>query len=134
MTTFVNDPPNDGNGKLIALVGFGIGLQLASAALVKYAMSPQTLTAGLVVIFVVIVLLLNFARLLVWNSIHKHYPISLAYPLSALFFPAVVGVAWAMGERISLMQVMGAFTVMIGVTLILSSNSRRSVDAPPAGK
>jgi len=60
-------------------------------------------------------------RFFIWSGIYKRYPISLAYPLSAIFFPGVVLMAWAMGEAIGAMQVAGATLVMAGVVLVVTS-------------
>jgi drug/metabolite transporter (DMT)-like permease len=88
---------------------------------VKYAaILPMKSAMLLVAAALVLVICLNFGRLLVWNAIHKRYPVSLAYPLSAIFFPGVVIIAWLMGEPVDGMQIAGGIVVMIGVLLMLS--------------
>lgn len=106
---------------LLALVAASVGLQLISAFLVKTASTIAHPELTLITGMLLIVLILNFGRFLIWNNIHKKYPVSLAYPLSAIFFPAIVLIAWAMGERIGLMQLFGATLVMIGVARIVTT-------------
>jgi drug/metabolite transporter (DMT)-like permease len=115
----------------MTLVAASISLQLGSAALVKHAMSPDSLNRSFVVLAILIVLSANFGRLIIWNAIHKRYPISFAYPMSALFFPGVLLVAWLLGEPIGWMQVAGALTVMLGVILILAPHAPKPAKFPP---
>jgi drug/metabolite transporter (DMT)-like permease len=106
---------------LLGLVTLSVGLQLVNALLVKLAAAtpspPLLVFAGLLFA----VLALGFVRFVIWSGIYKRYPISLAYPLSAIFFPGVVLMAWAMGEPIGAMQVAGATLVMAGVALVVTS-------------
>jgi drug/metabolite transporter (DMT)-like permease len=113
---------------LVSLVLTSVGLQLINAALVKSASAtpaPSLLVAGGLLMAV---LVLSFVRFFIWNGIYKRYPISLAYPLSAIFFPAVVAIAWAMGEPIGFPQVCGATLVMVGVIRFITPESTRNDD------
>lgn len=113
---------------LVLLTLFNISLQLGSAALLKFAsvsIDPTSLSLSLVL---VMVLALNFGRFVIWNAIHKRYPISFAYPLSALFFPAVVALAWFAGEPVGPWQVAGASLVMVGTAMIVLYGRDRSAD------
>lgn len=113
---------------LVSLVFTSVGLQLINATLVKFASTkpapPLLVVGGLLTV----VLVLSFVRFLIWNGIYKRYPISLAYPLSAIFFPAVVAIAWAMGEPIGFPQVCGATLVMFGVIRFITPESTRNDD------
>lgn len=113
---------------LVSLVFTSVGLQLINATLVKFASTkpapPLLVVGGLLMV----VLVLSFVRFLIWNGIYKRYPISLAYPLSAIFFPAVVVVAWAMGEPIRTLQVLGTILVMVGVIRVITPESSRKDD------
>lgn len=122
---------NDSKRILTTLMAASVSLQLASAALIKYAMSPERPSVSFVVLAILTVLFISFGRLVIWNAIHKRYPISIAYPLSALFFPGVLLVAWLMGESIGWMQVTGVLTVMMGVMLILAPHAPNSAKFPP---
>ncbi|MEO8186383.1 MAG: hypothetical protein ABI580_03355 [Burkholderiaceae bacterium] len=112
---------------LLTLTLLNIVLQISSAALIKVAaiLSHPGLTQ--IAMLLALVFSLNMGRFMVWNAIHKRYPVSLAYPVSALFFPAVVGLAWFMDEPIGVWQVVGTFMVMAGVSWILlpEKNSHR---------
>lgn len=113
---------------LVSLVFTSVGLQLINAMLVKFASAtpapPLLVVGGLLMV----VLVLSFVRFFIWNGIYKRYPISLAYPLSAIFFPAVVVIAWAMGESIGILQISGAMLVMVGVIRVITPESSRNDD------
>ena len=106
---------------LLGLVALSVGLQLVNALLVKLAAATPSPPLLVFVGLLFAVLALGFVRFFIWSGIYKRYPISLAYPLSAIFFPAVVLMAWAMGEAIGAMQVAGATLVMAGVVLVVTS-------------
>lgn len=118
---------------LVLLVMSSIGLQLINAALIKHASLPAADGMVRVAVILMLVLVLAFGRLLLWNAIHRRYPVSLAYPMSALFFPAVLVLAWSMGESIDSMRVAGCIVVMLGVFLILSSDSTSTASPPNDG-
>lgn len=118
------------NRRLLALVGANITLQLVSASLIKYAASLGR--SHLVVILGVLagVIVLSLGRFAAWNAMHRRYPVSVAYPASALFFPCVVALAYALGEPISMPQAAGAGLVTLGVLLLLRDrNSTDEVNA-----
>jgi drug/metabolite transporter (DMT)-like permease len=121
-------PPRARIRLLVSLVVASVGLQLINAALVKLASAtpapPMLVVGGLLSM----VLALSFARFFIWNRIYKRYPISLAYPLSAIFFPAVVAIAWLMGETIGILQIVGAILVMAGVVRVITPESDRTDD------
>lgn len=115
---------------LVGLVLASIGLQLVNATLVKLASATPAPPLPVIGGLLMVVLVLSFVRFFIWNGIYKRYPISLAYPLSAAFFPAVVVVAWLMGEAIGVMQVAGAAVVMLGVVRFITPGPDRT-EAPP---
>jgi drug/metabolite transporter (DMT)-like permease len=104
---------------LVALTALNIGLQLGSALLLKLA--PDAKRANLLPLALVLgaVFALNGARFVTWGALHRRFPISVAYPVSAVFFPAVVAMAWFMGEPVGALQLAGATLVMAGVARIL---------------
>lgn len=106
---------------LLLLVVASVCIQLVCATLLKLASADQGQALPLVIGTLALVLALGFLRFLVWNRIHKLYPVSVAYPLSAVFFPAVVLLAWATGEPVGWMQACGAAVVMLGVGRMLSA-------------
>lgn len=113
---------------LVGLVFLSVGLQLVNATLVKLAAATPSPAPLVVAGLLAVVLVLSFARFFIWNGIYRRYPISLAYPLSAIFFPAVVAVAWAMGETVGLLQVLGAAIVMLGVIRFISPDVANADD------
>lgn len=106
---------------LLGLVALNIGLQLVNAALIKFATRLTTAQLALVIGVLALVAVLSFARFVVWGGIHKRFPVSVAYPATALFFPCLVAVAAAFGEHVSVQQVAGACLVTAGVLLLLRS-------------
>ncbi|MGH9522844.1 MAG: hypothetical protein ACRD3E_09965 [Terriglobales bacterium] len=104
---------------LLGLVALNIILQLVNAALIKYASGHTAEQAGLVTLVLATVTVLSFGRFLVWGAMHKRYPVSIAYPATALFFPCLVVIAAAYGEPVSLAQALGACLVTLGVVLLL---------------
>lgn len=106
---------------LLGLVALNIGLQLVNAALIKFATRLTAAQLAWVVGVLVLVAILSFARFVVWGGIHKRFPVSVAYPATALFFPCLVAVAAAFGEHVSIQQVAGACLVTAGVLLLLRS-------------
>lgn len=113
---------------LLAFVAGNVALQLFSAKLVKDAAdmpSSRPLAMGALL---GVVLLLAAVRFLVWGEMHKRYPLSLAYPASALFFPMVVALAWAYGETLTPANLAGAALVTIGVVLCLLGNPDEAPD------
>jgi len=113
---------------LVGMVFASVGLQLVNATLVKFASATPAPPLLVIGSLLVVVLVLSFVRFFIWNGIYKRYPISLAYPLSAIFFPAVVVIAWAMGETIGILQLAGAALVMIGVVRVITPESSRTDD------
>lgn len=130
--------PSNENGQrgsmplLVSLTLFNVGLQLSSATLLKIAAVQVKPSMAFVTAILGLVLSLNAGRFVIWNTIHKRYPVSLAYPLSALFFPAVVALAWYMGERVGPWQIAGAGLVMAGTAMIVLSGptTPRGVNLP----
>ncbi|MGH8213290.1 MAG: hypothetical protein ACREPP_08710 [Rhodanobacteraceae bacterium] len=104
---------------LLALVALNIALQLINASLIKFASGRGAADVGLAAIVIALVTLLSFGRFVVWGAMHKRFPVSLAYPATALFFPCLVAIAAAYGEHVSFAQGAGAALVTVGVLLLL---------------
>lgn len=115
--------PSTPMGVLLLLVLANIGLQLVGASMVKYTSSLATSQHLLIAVMLSALLGLGFGRLMIWNSIHKRFPISLAYPANALFFPCVVALAYFYGEPISTHQALGAGVVTVGVLVLMASST-----------
>ena len=106
-------------GLLLALVALNIALQLVNAALMKFASGLPAAELGLLAAVLVLVAVLSFGRFVVWGAMHKRFPVSVAYPATALFFPCLVAVAAAFGEPVYATQILGAGIVTGGVLLLL---------------
>lgn len=109
-----------GRAALVGLTLLNVCMQLASALLLKLAPPFAPRHLALLGLVMAGVLALNVARFVLWGSLHRRFPISLAYPASALFFPGILAMAWAFGERVGLPQLAGAALVLVGVGLLLS--------------
>lgn len=105
---------------LVAFTLVNVCMQLGSAFLLKIAPEPDRGTLFQVALILCGVLGLNVIRFLVWGKLHKRFPISLAYPASALFFPGVLAMAWWFGEHVGVAQIIGCCLVLAGVALLLA--------------
>ncbi len=116
---------------LLGLVALSIALQLVNASLIKFASAHLHDRLLVVALVLATVLVLAFGRLLVWNAMHKRFPVSLAYPATALFFPCLVVLAAIYGEPVTGMQMAGACLVTLGVLLLLRPGPVEPVEPPP---
>ena len=110
---------------LATLIGFNVCMQLGSALLLKLAPDlhrDNLLSVGLIL---AAVLLLNLVLFVTWGALHRRFPIGIAYPASAAFLPALLAMAWWLGEEISPQQLVGAAIVLFGVCLLISDQARR---------
>lgn len=93
-----------------------VGLQVAGAVAMKLLADAGDDTAFVLVLLVIgMVGALNVGRLVVWRAIHERHPISASFPLSSLFFPAMLVVALAFGDELGVSQYLGALLIAIGV-------------------
>ena len=113
---------------LLAFVAGNVALQLLAAKLVKDASTLPTSRILALATLLAAVLVLAAARFVVWGEMHKRYPLSLAYPASALFFPLVMVLAWFYGETVTPANIAGATLVTTGVILCLLGNPDEAPD------
>ena len=113
---------------LLAFVAGNVALQLLAAKLVKDAAALPPAQIFALAMLLGIILALSAARFLVWGMMHKRYPLSLAYPASALFFPLVMVLAWFYGETITPTNIAGAALVTAGVVLCVLGNPDEAPD------
>lgn len=72
------------------------------------------------------------ARFVVWGYAHRRYPLSLTYPLSSLFFPAMLGVSYLFGEPVTGWKVAGTALITTGVLwLALRVSAPAAEEAAP---
>ncbi len=116
-----------GPAMLVALVLSTVAIQLLVAALLKEA-SQRSAVPAWIAFAIVAAIVLNGARFVIWGHIHRYYPLSHSYPISAMFFPLVVAMAWAYGERVTGMNIAGAVLITAGVVLCLLGNPGEAPD------
>lgn len=110
---------------LVGLIALNVCMQLASALLLKLAPVltwDNVIHVGLIL---AAVLLLNVVLFVSWGILHKRFPISVTYPASAVFLPALLAMAWWLGEDINAQQLIGAAAVMTGVMLLIVEQVKR---------
>jgi drug/metabolite transporter (DMT)-like permease len=113
---------------LVAFVASNVSLQLFAAKLIKDATALPPSRPFALALMLGVVLVLAATRFVVWGEMHKRYPLSLAYPASALFFPLVLALAWFYGEAVTRMNIAGATLVTFGVVLCLLGNPDEAPD------
>ncbi len=114
----VKKPADDGQGRVTALTVMlgAVALQVLGAILLKVLADQVHVTITVwIVAGVGGVIVLNLLRLLVWGYAHRRFPLSTTFPLSSLFFPAMLLVAFAFGDPIEARQILGATLITLGV-------------------
>jgi multidrug transporter EmrE-like cation transporter len=100
----------------LGIMLIAVALQVTGAVLLKAIADRQdswslaVLALGLAAVGVV-----DVARLVVWGLAHRRFPLSTTFPLSSLFFPAMLGVAILYGDEVGMLQVAGAALITGGV-------------------
>ncbi len=92
-----------------------VGLNITSAVLLKTLVSHADLDLVLIGLGFGVVFALNALRLVVWMFANRRFPLSTTYPLTSLFFPVMLGVAFVYHEPITLTRVTGTLLIMCGV-------------------
>lgn len=101
---------------VLTTVALQIGAALVLKALADHPHTPMLmLAAGLA-----LVVALNGLRFIAWGAAHKRFPLSLTYPLSAVFFPLMLLVSWQYGEPVAVRQVVGTVLITTGVLWMLA--------------
>lgn len=99
----------------VLLMLVAVWLQIAGAALLKLLADARTQASALWLLTgVAAVAVVNVARLGVWGVAHRRYPLSTVFPLSALFFPAMLALAWWFGDSVSHTRIAGAALITAG--------------------
>ncbi len=94
---------------------FAVGLQVLGAVLLKtIADHYLEWRFSILVAGIGVVICLNVVRLVVWGIAHKRYPLSTTFPMSSMFFPAMLVVAVLFGDDIGVRQFVGAALIMFG--------------------
>ncbi len=103
------------NGKALGIVTLTVVLQLAAAALLKQAALLSHLGLWLPVALIGVALAIHGLRFLLWGYAHRRWPLSMTYPMTAVFFPTIIVMALAYGEPIHITQVIGGLLIASGV-------------------
>ncbi|MGI9432698.1 MAG: hypothetical protein ACR2PQ_10810 [Myxococcota bacterium] len=103
-------------GPLLVML-LAVGLQVLGAIVLKtLADRVDHASATMVALGIGAVVVLNLLRVGVWGAAHRRYPLSRTFPLSALFFPAMLVLAVAYGEEAGARQVIGAISITVGAS------------------
>jgi drug/metabolite transporter (DMT)-like permease len=57
-------------------------------------------------------------RFLLWGYAHRRWPLSMTYPMTAVFFPLLIALAALYGEQVSPHQWLGGLCITAGVAWI----------------
>jgi len=103
-------------GPLLVML-LAVALQVAGATVLKtLADGADRASLSLAALGIGVVVVLNLLRIVVWGAAHRRYPLSRTFPLSALFFPAMLLLALAYGEEPGVRQVAGALLITGGAS------------------
>lgn len=103
-------------GPLLVML-LAVALQIAGAAVLKtLADGAGRAPVALIALGIGAVVVLNLLRILVWGAAHRRYRLSRTFPLSALFFPAMLLLTLAYGEDVGVQQVAGAVLITCGAS------------------
>jgi drug/metabolite transporter (DMT)-like permease len=97
-----------------------VTLQIAGALVLKGMADRPHLPLAAVAAGVGLVALLNGARFLAWGYSHRRFPLSTSYPLSSVFFPLMLGVAYLYGDPIGWNQWLGTALITTGVVWLVA--------------
>ena len=103
------------NGKALGIVTLTVLLQLVAAALLRQAAVASHLGLVLPAALIGVALAVHGLRFLLWGYAHRRWPLSMTYPMTAVFFPMIIVMALAYGEPIHATQASGAVLVAAGV-------------------
>lgn len=103
------------------LISIAVLLNLVGAAVLKEL--TQVDHHSLVIVFAGLGLVagLNGLRFLLWGAIHKRFPLSHTYPLTALFFPMLLGMSLLYGEPVGPTQIIGTIAISVGIVILTVS-------------
>jgi len=104
--------------KPLALVTMTVLLQLTGAALLKQATLEVHLGLVITAVFIAAAFGMQGARFLLWGYAHRRWPLSMTYPMTAIFFPLLIALAMLYGEQVALHQWLGGLLISAGVAWI----------------
>ena len=101
--------------KALGMVTLTVLLQLVAAALLKRAAAVAPMGLLVPALLIGVTLGIHALRFLLWGYVHRRWPLSHTYPMTAVFFPLILIMAAAYGEPIHLNQVLGGLLIAGGV-------------------
>lgn len=104
---------------VVLIVLAAVLLQVVAAVLLKEMADRPELPLMLVAMGIGVVGVLGGTRFLIWGYAHRRYPLSHSYPLSSMFFPLMLAVAWAYGDPVHLTQLLGTGLITVGVVWLV---------------
>jgi multidrug transporter EmrE-like cation transporter len=100
----------------LGIMVVAVALQVVGAVLLKtIADRHDSWTIAVIGLGLAAVGAVDVARLIVWGFAHRRFPLSTTFPLSSLFFPAMLGVAYLYGDEVGALQLAGAALITGGV-------------------
>lgn len=103
------------NLKALGVVTLTVLLQLVGAALLKQASLSVPLGLLLPAVLILAAFGVQGLRFLLWGYAHRRWPLSLTYPLTAVFFPLLIALAAFYGEPVAAQQWLGGLCITAGV-------------------
>lgn len=101
--------------KALSVVTVTVLLQLLGAAFLKQATLSVHVGLWLPALFIVAAFGVQGVRFLLWGYAHKRWPLSVTYPMTAVFFPMLIALAAFYGEQVTAAQWLGGFLITGGV-------------------
>ena len=101
--------------RALGAVTLTVLLQLGAAALLKQAALVAPRGLWIPALLIGMALGIHALRFLLWGYVHRRWPLSHTYPMTAVFFPLIIVMAAAYGDPIHLNQVLGGLLIAGGV-------------------
>lgn len=118
----------------IPLVSVAVGLNLASAIVLKEAADLKHASLLIITALIALVALINLLRVAFWAAIHRRFRLSDSYPLTSLFFPMILALSALYGEEIGLAKLLGTTIITLGVLVLMGGDAQKTKAAiPPVG-
>lgn len=99
----------------VLIVLFAVLLNVLSGIVLKSLTLRQSWATVYFILSLGAVLAINGLRFAVWAVAHRNYNLSLTYPLSSIFFPLMLVVAYAYHEPVGWNQWAGTIVITVGV-------------------
>jgi uncharacterized membrane protein len=96
-----------------------VTIQIASALLLDYSATYESLFYIVPLTLIFIVLFVNFFRFLLYGWLHKRFDLSKTYPLITIFFPIIYGISLLKGEAaLEITKFIGIIFIIAGIIIL----------------